>query len=103
MNEPFSCVEGGSEIAISGKKERRLVDGRAYCVTKESEGAAGSVYTNYSYAFSGNNSTIIFTFTLQATQCGNYDDPKKVACENERSSFDIDSIADRMARSIVFN
>lgn len=103
LSESFACVEGGSKIAISRKTEKRLIDGRAYCVTKESEGAAGSIYANYTYAFSKNAMTIIFKFTLQATQCANYDEPRKTACEEESSSFDIDSIVDRMVKSIMLD
>ncbi len=109
LNEPFTCTEAGSETARSGQTVKRMVDDRTYCVTKESEGAAGSVYTNYAYAFplystgstQADRKTVIFTFSLQAVQCANYDDSQKTACENERSSFDLDSTVDRMAGSIV--
>lgn len=100
LNEQFTCAEAGSETARSGQTLKRMVDDRIYCVTKESEGAAGSVYTQYAYAFPKDNKTIIFTFTLRATQCVNYDELNKTICENERTAFDIDSIVDRMARSI---
>ncbi len=102
LNEPFICTEAGEETARAGQTMKRMVDDRTYCVTKESEGAAGSVYTNYAYAFPSTDKTIIFTFSLRAVQCANYDDPQKTACENERSAFDLDSTVDRMARSIKF-
>jgi|GEM_PF-84749 len=103
LSEPFACLEAGSEIARSGQTIKRMVDDRIYCLTKESEGAAGSVYTNYAYAFPLDDSkTVIFTFSLRAVQCANYDEPRKTACENERSSFDLDSMIDRMAESIMF-
>ncbi len=102
LNEPFTCTEAGEETARAGQTMKRMVDDRTYCVTKESEGAAGSVYTNYAYAFPSTDKTIIFTFSLRAVQCANYDDPQKTACENERSAFDLDSTVDRMARSIKF-
>jgi len=109
LNEPFTCTEAGEEIDRAGQTLKRMVDDRTYCVTKESEGAAGSVYTNYTYAFplystgstQADRKTIIFTFSLQAVQCANYDDPQKTACENERSTFDLDSSVGRMARSII--
>jgi len=109
LNEPFTCTEAEWETARAGQTVKRMVDDRIYCVTKESEGAAGSVYTNYAYAFplystgstQADRKTVIITFILQAVQCANYDDPQKTACENERSSFDLDSTIDRMAKSIV--
>ena len=101
LNEPFACVEAGLEIARAGRTEKRTVDNRVYCRTIESEGAAGSTYTNYAYAFSKKNKTVILAFTLRSVQCDNYDDPQKTACKNERSSFDIDSVVDKMAQSII--
>lgn len=101
LNEPYPCTEAGEETARAGKTEKRLVDNREYCRTSIVEGAAGSIYTQYAYAFPKDNKTVIFTFTTRATQCGNYDEVERKACEGERETFDLDSIVDRMARSIV--
>lgn len=109
LNQPFSCTEAGSETAQAGITMKRMVDDRTYCVTKESDGAAGSIYTNYAYAFplystgstQADRKTAIFTFSLRAVQCANYDNPQRKACEGERETFDLDSIVDRMVRSIV--
>lgn len=109
LYEAFTCTEAGTETARAGKTEQRLVDDRTYCVTTESEGAAGSIYTNYAYAFplystgstQADRKVIIFTFSLRAVQCANYDEPQKTDCEKEREAFDLDSIIDRMARSIT--
>ncbi len=98
---PFTCTEAGAEIAQAGITERRAVNGRIYCVTRESEGAAGSIYTNYAYASEKGGKVLVFTFSLRATQCANYDDPQKSACEAERASFSMDAIADGMAQSAV--
>ncbi len=102
LNETYSCTEGGTEIARAGQTSKRLVNNREYCVTKESEGAAGSTYTNYAYAFPKDTKTIIFTFTTRATQCANYDEPNKTACEKEREAFDLDGVVDKMAQSLYF-
>lgn len=102
LNKPFTCTEAGSETARAGKTEKRLVDNRGYCRTSIVEGAAGSIYTQYAYAFPKDGKTAIFTFSLRAVQCANYDDPQKTVCENERSAFDLDSTVDRMARTLQF-
>ena len=110
LNEPYTCTEAGSETARAGKTEKRLVDNREYCRTSIVEGAAGSIYTQYAYAFplhstgstQADRKTGIFTFTTRATQCGNYDEAERKACEDERETFDLDSVVDRMARSIKF-
>jgi len=109
LNEPFTCTEAGSETARAGKTEKRFVDNREYCRTSIVEGAAGSIYTQYAYAFplystgstQADRKTVVFTFTTRATQCGNYDETDRKACEGERETFDLDSVVDRMARSIV--
>ncbi|MCE9643860.1 hypothetical protein K8Q93_01275 [Candidatus Parcubacteria bacterium] len=97
---PFSCIEAGSEGARAGITERRFVDSREYCVTRVTEGAAGSIYTQYTYASPRRAGAATFTFTTRATQCANYDEPHKSACTAERQSFDMDGVVDRMAQSL---
>ena len=77
-----------------------MVDNRTYCVTKVSEGAAGSIYTQYAYAFPKNSKVVILTFSLRFPQCGNYSEPEKNECEGERETFDVDSIIDRIAQTL---
>ncbi|HBA36376.1 TPA: hypothetical protein DCZ15_00715 [Candidatus Falkowbacteria bacterium] len=108
LNELLVCREAGSEITSTGKTEKRFVDNREYCRTSMAEGAAGSIYTQYTYAFpfystgstQADRKTVMLTFTVRAPQCDNYDEVERQACANERETFDIDSIVDRMARSI---
>ncbi len=95
--QPFSCKEGGSEIMQNGQTQSEMINSNPYCVTKESEGAAGSVYTTYAYAFPYGNETATLTFTLRFVQCYNYSDPEQSECLKERSSFDMDSIMDQIA------
>ena len=99
-NEPFACLEKALETAPFEQTEKRMVDNRQYCVTKTVEGAAGSLYTQYAYAFPKDNKTITLVFTLQAHQCGNYDEFQKSACEAERETFDLDGVIDRVAQTL---
>ncbi len=96
----FICNPFGNEIQQGGQTEQRLIDNRVYCITKESEGAAGSIYTAYTYEFPKDHQTGVITFTLRFVQCQNYDDPKASECESERSTFDIDGTVDRIVQSI---
>lgn len=96
----FICNPSGNEIQQGGQTEQRLVDNRVYCITKESEGAAGSIYTTYTYEFPKDHQTGVITFTLRFVQCQNYDNPKASECESERSTFDIDGTVDRIVQSI---
>ena len=101
LNQAYSCKEAGSEITQAGRTEKLMVDNREYCLTKESEGAAGSTYTNYTYGFSKNGGTALLTFSLRSVQCGNYYGmPEQTECEGERQTFDIDSVVDKMAQSL---
>jgi SanA protein len=85
-----ACLEAGEEEMRAGKTEEIKVEGNVYCLTKVIEGAAGSTYTQYSYAkeLSGGD-TVILTFSSRAPQCANYDEPKQSECEAEQKSFDM--------------
>lgn len=108
LAQSFACEEAGAPTARAGQTARKQVGDRTYCVTTESEGAAGSIYTNYAYAFpwtsvggvSSGGQTAIFTFSLRAPQCANYDEPQKTNCVRELAAFNPDSLVDRMVRSL---
>lgn len=98
-NKPFSCLEAGSETNPAGQTQKITVNNHTYCVTKETQGAAGSIYTQYAYARAKNSETEIFTFSLRYVQCGNYPEPKKTACEKERQVFNVDTFMDHYIQS----
>lgn len=98
-NERFECVAAGSEIERVGRTEPWKIEDRSYCVTRISEGAAGSIYTQYAYAVDKGLQTWVFTATVRAMQCGNYDEPYKTACEGERDAFDFDSVMDKIIQT----
>lgn len=99
VDEPFACIAAGAEMARAGRTEQQTINGHTYCVTKESQGAAGSIYTNYAYEVPRSKGMVIFTFSMQAVQCANYDEPKKTECEQERATFNFDKDIDRMITS----
>lgn len=100
--EPFMCTEAGSEIERAGRTESRMINGIQYCVTTVAEGAAGSIYTQYAYAWSYGAQTRVLTFSTRAPQCGNYPDAERVACEAEQNAFDLDTLIGRIAGTVVF-
>jgi hypothetical protein len=106
IDEPFSCTEAGNTVDRGGATQSRTINGTQYCVVTSSEGAAGSTYTNYVFAFAPNKSTstvALVIFTLKYPQCLNYDEPLQTACKTEQDSFNVDTLADRMARTLVVN
>jgi hypothetical protein len=100
LAEAYSCKESGSAVLPEGQTKQKTIQNTSYCVTEESEGAAGTIYTKYSYQFAEATQTVKLSFTLKAVQCANYDEPQKTACESERASFDIDALSDKIAKTI---
>lgn len=100
----FTCTQAGSATAQAGKTEMRTVNGHPYCVTEVTEGAAGSVYTQYAYASkrAGGN-TVILTFSLRRVQCGNYDDPQKSACTTAQANFNTDTLMDSIFQTVTLS
>ncbi|MBI5530988.1 MAG: hypothetical protein HY918_05855 [Candidatus Doudnabacteria bacterium] len=103
LNQPFTCTQAGTSTSRAGQTVRKTVNGHDYCITQVSEGAAGSIYNQYAYAFAQNNKTVILNFTLRMVQCLNYDDSQKTECEAERATFNIDDIMDRVAQTFKQN
>lgn len=95
----FFCDETPGTSSLPQRIIRRLIDGRVYCVEAMSEGAAGSVYTEYTYTAQRGAELIKLNFILQYPRCLNYDDPIMSACSNERETFDLDSMVDKIAQS----
>lgn len=98
----FSCRTGGKVVVENGKTSLRTIDGKSYCITEASEGAAGSVYTTYLYKTMVNKKNVSINFTIRTPQCVNYDEPKVSECEKEKKDFNIDSLATKVLGSVVF-
>ncbi len=82
----FGCVESGVERKNVALTHERIIRGKKYCVTLNSEGAAGSIYTTYTYATSVEQRTVTMTVTLRAAQCANVGSERLEArCEHELS------------------
>ncbi|HEY0011008.1 MAG TPA: hypothetical protein VGB97_03850 [Candidatus Paceibacterota bacterium] len=97
--EAFACEEGETEIGAT-REER--INGKIYCVTSISEGAAGSTYTEYTYRTQDARGPLTLNFTLRSVQCGNYNEPERGACEAERAAFSTDALAAQIAESVTW-
>jgi len=100
---PFVCTEGGSEIGRAGKTVKKVIAGRDYCITKEVEGAAGTMYIQYAYATQFDTQTAYFTWTTRQPQCANYDKPNRSACQDEENAFDPDSLISQLVGTFKLN
>jgi hypothetical protein len=103
LSTPYSCTKGTKVInGIETRVDEGTINGRTYCVTESSEGAAGSVYTTYTYTTTISGKVVRGSFVLRSVQCANYEEPNKSACQNEHESFDLDSLVDRIAQTVRF-
>lgn len=98
---PLTCKSQSPSTPPVNTTESRTIAGMDFCVTTQSEGAAGSEYTTYNYATEINGQVTTLTAVLQAVRCENYDNPKKTACEQERAVFNMDTIMAPIAESII--
>ncbi len=99
-DDHYACLEAGSEISRAGKTEKILVNGREYCKTTVSEGAAGSVYHQYAFVRALFGGTVSVTFTTREPQCGNYNDDERTECEAERKFFDLNGVIDQIVETV---
>lgn len=100
LSQAFVCTEGGVLSTQVGQVVKKNIGGKDYCVTTQAEGAAGSTFLQYAYAFGFSSKTVVATFTLREVQCANYDDPQKTECENERNTFNIDTVLAEMVSTV---
>lgn len=77
-----------------------------FCEKSSSQGAAGSIYTDYEFSTEINGKLVTASFTIHYPQCDNYPEPQKSVCQSEKSymgdpgsEFNIEDIMN----SIVFN
>jgi len=97
----YSCKITPQEISsLSDITSQRMVDDRTYCVNVKHEGAAGSVYSAYTYIATKSDKLVKVSFALRYPNCNNYDEDQRKACTSEREAFDIDSTVDRIVQTI---
>ena len=94
---PLSCTEAGEPTERAGKTELRNKHNHSYCVTERVEGAAGSIYTQYAYAFEEGSRVVILTFSTRKVQCANFGEDEMALCEAEQQSFSMDDLIDSIA------
>jgi len=101
--EQIDCLRINSESGLISKTIKRKINGRVYCVESRNEGAAGSIYSEYSYATIKNGNLVIVNCVIRYSQCMNYSEPDRTYCLKEQESFDLDKIIDYMVDSLIVN
>ncbi len=97
----FSCEQGGLGINDRpGMTIQKRINNIVYCIENVSEGTAGTFYTDYTYTFLKDSKLVKFSFTLAYSECANYNNPQKTGCEQERQTFDLDTLISHIAESV---
>ncbi len=86
--------------SLSEMTLQRSVDDRTYCVNIENEGAAGSVYSSYTYTTAKDGGLVSIRFSLRYPDCNDYGLGQAEVCANEREAFDIDATVDRIIQTV---
>lgn len=100
-NGTFVCEETPAESSFPQRVSlRRVDDDKIYCLQASSEGAAGSVFTEFTYSTVWKEKVVELYFVLQYPRCDNYSDEQQSECAAERESFDLDALVDRIFLSL---
>jgi len=96
----IDCKITSSESGLLSRTVKRKIDGRIYCIESLSEGAAGTIYTQYAYSTIKNGSLIMLSCVIRYSQCINYSEPYRTECANERERFDLDKIISYIVKNL---
>ncbi|MFA7088056.1 MAG: hypothetical protein WC146_01810 [Patescibacteria group bacterium] len=89
-NGEIECDETSPESSLPLRISKKEIGGRKYCLVASSEGAAGSVFTQYSYTTMIEDNIYLILFIARYPNCTNYLDEEKRECEIERENFNLD-------------
>lgn len=98
--QEVEIVDG--QIECRGTSSPEMINDRQYCLKETSEGATGETYTDYTYFTLKSDRLVSITFVVRYSQCGNYDDPQRTECQNEREEFDPDQLARQLMKNVEF-
>lgn len=100
----YVCKNMVDKNGIGSKTESKVIEGNRYCVTSESEGAAGSTYTTYSYKrLLEGKKTVTVSFVTRIPQCVNFDEPRQSDCKKEVAEFSVDTLVSSIFGSVKFD
>jgi hypothetical protein len=100
-NGEIECDETPIESSLPLRISKRKINGQKYCISASSEGAAGSVYTQYAYTTVIGNNVYLIQFVARYSNCGNYAETENIKCKRERESFNLDVLVDKEIKSKV--
>ncbi|MFW6025901.1 MAG: protease inhibitor I42 family protein [Candidatus Woesearchaeota archaeon] len=95
----ITCEETTTESSFPSRIYSKEIDNKNYCIEAKSEGAAGTTYTEYAYSTLKDNNLVTISFLAKYVSCGNYPESKRVECEEERETFDLDQVVSKVINS----
>lgn len=93
-NGEIECDETPLESSLPLRVNKKEINEQKYCISASSEGAAGSVYTQYAYTTVIGSNVYLIKFVARYINCNNYPDKEKRECETERENFNLDILVD---------
>ncbi|MBN2198038.1 hypothetical protein JW698_02520 [Candidatus Wolfebacteria bacterium] len=97
----FSCMETSQEESgLSEIISQKIFNGRLYCVKTKNEGAAGNIYSSYTYTAPKNGQLVELNFILRYPSCANYEESQTQVCVEEREIFNLDAIIDELLKTL---
>jgi len=97
-NGAVECNETPQESSLPLRISKKEINNQKYCISASSEGAAGSVYTQYVYTTVIENNVYLVQFVARYPGCSNYPDKERRECEVERENFNLDNLVDLEVR-----
>lgn len=88
----IQCQETPLESSLPLRSYKKELGGQKYCVAVASEGAAGSVYSQYAYGAVVGSDIHLIKFVARFNNCANYPDAEMKRCQEERENFDLDAL-----------
>ena len=102
-NNEIECKETDLSSSLPFSVAEREINNKKYCISASSEGAAGSVYTEYSYATVIENKVYSIKFIARYPQCDNYPEEESAKCKKEREFFNLNGLIDKEIELIKGN
>lgn len=94
LDGEIDCDVTGPESSLPLRLSKRAINGKTYCVGIFSEGAAGSIVSQYAYTTVILDNVYLINFVANYPNCTNYPEKELTECHSERESFNLDLLVD---------
>jgi len=101
-NSEIECYETPSESSLPLRMSKRIVNDKKYCIGAFSEGAAGSVYTEYAYTTVVGGNVYSIQFVARYQNCDNYPEEENNKCKQERENFNLEILVDQEIEKMIY-